>query len=215
MGGAGRFRWLAVRGGRRLVPFAVAPVVVAWVAAAALAGCTSQPGRPVSASVNKPNASSRAVAPDLMISGQRSYSESGSVTSAYDANYAYARVASCRSSRPVLLRVAARWRYKGQTVYLTAMQVTFNEESRSLTDPFVTIELTGVVPGRHWVTSAIQSMNAVGDHTTGWVALSLNARRLSPDTRPVLSGQLWAESLSTNLSYCAGKRTLQILPGSH
>jgi hypothetical protein len=189
------------------------PVVGVVLAAATLAACTSQPGTSVNAIVNKPTASSHAAA-DLLISGQRGYGEIAYATPDYVASIVHAHASSCPSSRPVFLQVAARWRYKGQTVYLTAIRVTFDEESSSLAVPFAAIELTGVVPGGRWVTSAVESMDARGDHTTGWVALSFNARKLSPNSHPVLGGQLWAESISTGKIYCAAMRTQPILPAS-
>lgn len=180
------------------------------LAVAALAACTSQPGKSVNATVNKPAASSHAAA-DLLISGQRGFSENDNSTPDDEASFAYAHASSsCPGGRPVFLQVAARWRYKGQTVHLTAIRVTFDEESRSLAVPFVAIELTGLVPGGRWVTSAIQSMDAKGEHTTGWVPLSFNARKLSRDSHPILRGQLWAESISTGKIYCVAMRTQPI-----
>jgi hypothetical protein len=191
-----------------------AAFIGAVLAAAALAACTSQPGKQASGPASRPVVSSRVAAADLTISGQRGYGATAYATPDFAARIVYTDASSCRSSRSASLRMAVRWRYKGQTLHLTAMHVTFNEESMSLALPFVAIELTGVAPAKRWVTSAIQSANAQGDHTTGWVDLTLNTRMLSPNSHPVLSAQLWAESAATGKIYCADSSTLTIPPGS-
>ena len=194
----------------------VTAFIGAVLAAAALAACTSQPGKQATGPASKPVVRSRAAAADLKISGQRGYSATAYATPDFVATIVYADASSsCHSSRSASLRMAARWRYEGQTLHLTAMQVTFNEESMSLAAPFAAIELTGVAPAKRWVTSAIESANAQGDHTTGWVDLTFNTRMLSPDSHPVLSAQLWAESTMTGKIYCADRSTLTIPPGSH
>ena len=192
----------------------------------ALAACT--PGRPgpvnPAAGASRPAAGAGASpggtisGQALILNGQPGYGTASFPVPADGTRFAYAHESSCPGARRVPrhgLRLQARWRYRGGTADLSAVQASFNEESGSLALPFMTVAVTSAGPVRRWVTSAIEANRVRGYHGTGWVSLRPDYRVVPAESAdPDLTLQLWAADPLTSKLYCAAATGLFVVRGS-
>ena len=202
---------------KRVAILSLVPTIALALAACTHADSGTASSTPASSRTASSSAATGGTTPDqtLIFVGQIGYEASGSQIPGEDARYAYAYAATCPDARLASrygLRLQARWRYRGKTVALSAVQASFDERSGSLALPFMTVTLGPDGSAHRWATSLVEANRVTGYHTTGWVPLRSDypAAGAAPDLRL----RLWAENPRTNTLYCAAATSLTLAPGS-